>query len=141
MITQLEKDGYTISDDKKRLKTIIIHSFLTNSSWSEGITFDQVKKSIKNSLCLGVYRSDEQVGFLRVITDYSILAYVCDLFILEKHRNKGLANWLMETAMKHPDLQKVKKWMLATEDLPKFYQRFNFKEVSDPKKYMELKLK
>ena len=138
MIIQLEKDGYIISDDKKRLKTIIIHSFLTNSYWSEGITFDQVKKSIKNSLCLGVYHSDEQVGFIRVITDYSILAYVCDLFVLEKHRNNGLASWLMETTLNHPDLQGIQRWILTTKNLQKFCEKFNFTKLSDSGKYMEL---
>ena len=112
------------------------HTFLKNSYWSPGITFDYVKKAIKNSECFGLYYKGEQVGFARVITDYTSLGYLADVFILEKHRGKGLAKWMLESIFKHPDLQNIRKWMLATKDAHTLYERYGFQSVENPAKYM-----
>lgn len=136
MLVEIQNGDYTINTDKKKLKPVVIHTFLKNSYWSPGITFDYVKKAIKNSECFGLYFKGEQVGFARVITDYTSLGYLADVFILEKHRGKGLAKWMLESIFKHPDLQNIRKWMLATKDAHTLYERYGFQSVENPAKYM-----
>lgn len=86
-----------ISDEKETLDQDIIVNYIINESyWGNGRTEEQIKKSIKNSLCFGLYTNDEMIGFGRVITDYAVLYYLCDVFVVEDHRGKGLekmANW------------------------------------------------
>ena len=84
-------DGYTISTDKARLQPVQIHYFLSNHSyWAQGIPFETVRRSIDHSLCFGLYDHDEQVGFARIITDHATFAYLCDVFMVEAHRGRGL---------------------------------------------------
>ena len=111
-------DGYYISTDKGALDIDFIHHYLSEASyWAQGRSKAIVQKSIENSFCFGVYTSGhEQVGFARVLTDYSILFYLMDVFITENHRKKGLSKYLMETIMNHPELQGFQRYMLATHD-------------------------
>jgi GNAT superfamily N-acetyltransferase len=45
------------------------------------------------------------IGFGRVITDYAVLYYLCDVFVVEDHRGKGLEKWLSETIINSPHLK------------------------------------
>ena len=85
----------TISTDKKKLQINVIHGFLTTSYWAKGRTLNEVKKTIKHCLCYGVYLNENQIGFARIATDYTVFAYVMDLFILPGHRGKGYSKHLM----------------------------------------------
>ncbi len=126
-----------ISTDKNRLQISTIHAFLTGSYWAKGRTIEEVKKSIDHSLCFGVYVDDEQIGFARVCTDYTILAYLMDVFILPKFRGLGYAKMLMKVIIDEPQLQKCHTWMLKTNDAHSLYEQFDFTELSDPRKVME----
>ena len=110
------KDGFTISTNRGKLDLYTVHRFLTEAYWSKGITREKIKKSIDNSLCFGVYEGKKQIGFARVISDFSSFAYIADVFIIEEYRGRGLAKWLMECILKHPELQELKSMMLATKD-------------------------
>ncbi len=90
---------YTISTDKRRLDLPLIHGFLSTSYWAEGRSEEIVRTSLEHSLCFGVYREEEQVGFARVISDYATLAYLADVFVLEPHRKRALGKRLIETAL------------------------------------------
>ncbi len=131
--------GYTISTDKKKLNPIMIHSYLRKSYWAENISFDIVKKSIKNSMCFGLYYYNEQIGFARLITDNSTFAYLADVFILEEHKGKGLSKWLMEIIMSHAELAGLRRWMLATKDAHGLYEKYGFTELKKPERIMEYK--
>ena len=139
MTNQFEKNGYLISTDKSKLDLEAVHNFITNSYWAKGISFQDVKKGIENSLAFGVYKQDTQIGFARVITDYSRLAHLADVFILENYRGLGLAKWLMENIMNHPELHSIKKWTLLTDDAHGLYRQFGFQDLKNPETYMELK--
>lgn len=130
------KDNYTISTNKKKLDLFLIHRFLTESYWSKGITIDKVKNSITNSLCFGVYDGTKQVGFARVVTDYSVFGYLADVFIINEYRGNGLSKWLMECTVNHPDVKDLRTWMLATKDAHGLYGKFGFKPLEEPEKYM-----
>lgn len=132
------KEEFLISTNKMKIQTDIVYSFLTKSYWAEGISFDTVKKSIKNSMCFGVYHNNKQIGFARVITDYTRLAYLCDIFIIEEYRGRRLSKWLMETILSHSKLKNIKSWMLSTKDAHGLYEKFGFKIPEDPKRVMRL---
>jgi GNAT superfamily N-acetyltransferase len=133
-----EYGGYTVSTDSTRLDLDLIHQFLTNAYWSEGIPREVVARSIENSLCFGVFEGQRQVGFARVITDYSTYAYLADVFIVESHRGRGLAKFLMECITKNPELQGLRRWTLATRDAHSFYAKFGFEPLAKPDRFMEL---
>ncbi len=133
------KDDYSISTDKDKLNLDFIHHFLsTQTYWCLNIPFTTVKRSVENSLCFGVYYSDQQVGFARIITDYATIAYLGDVFIIPEHRGKGLSKRLVGEIMAHPDLQGLRRWMLLTRDAHSLYERFGWVTVPNPERFMEV---
>ena len=130
------RDGFTVSTDPARLDVDAIHACLTRSYWAAGIPRDVVDRSLRHSVCFGLYHGDAQVGFARAVTDFATFAYVADVFILEDHRGRGLSKWLMECILDHPDLKDVRRWHLVTRDAHGLYARFGFVEPP-PGKHME----
>ncbi len=129
---------YDISADKERLDVATIHEYLTQSYWSQGVPRAIVERAIEGSLCFGVFLQGKQVGFARVVTDKATFAYLADVFILEPHRGKGLSKRLMQFIFAHPDLQGLRRFMLATNDAHGLYKQFGFTELSNPAHFMEL---
>jgi N-acetylglutamate synthase-like GNAT family acetyltransferase len=132
-----KRDGFTVSTDKDRLDRGVIHEFLRGSYWAKGIPRELVDRSIENSLCFGLYDGEALVGFTRVITDKATFGYLSDVFVLESHRGRGLATWFMEVVLAHPDLQGIRRWMLATADAHGLYRRVGFTQLSKPERIME----
>lgn len=129
-LLQVEKGGYAISTDPDRLDFDVIHGFLSQSYWSPGIPRPMVERAAQNSLCFGVYRGGEQVGYSRIITDYATFAYLADVFILTEHRGIELSKWMMATIKGHPSLQGIRRWLLFTADAHGLYAQFGF--AADP---------
>jgi GNAT superfamily N-acetyltransferase len=135
----MTEDRFHISTDKSKLDLKTIHKYLsTQAYWSKGRDFETVRKSIENSLCFGAYVENEQVGFARVVTDYSIFAWILDVFVLDKYKGQGLGKKLISTIMAHPELQNLKRWGLTTEDAHGLYEKFGFHIVEKPGTHMEL---
>lgn len=133
------KKGFTISTDKELLDLEMIFNYLSKESyWSKGIAVERVHVSVANSMCFGVYDDGKQVGFARVVTDRAIFAYLCDVFVLESHRGLGLSKWLLQTILAHPELQGLKRWMLATADAHGLYSQFGFAPLSIPERWMDI---
>ncbi|MBW8189690.1 GNAT family N-acetyltransferase [Neiella marina] len=126
---------YHISTDKSQLQLDAIHHYLTGSYWAAGITKSLVKRTIQGSLCFGIYRTTgtyiEQIGFARVITDGASFAYLADVYVLTPHRGSGLSKWLMHCVNQHPQLQGLRRFMLATRDAHGLYEQFGFSTVTD----------
>ncbi|KYP13144.1 GNAT family N-acetyltransferase [Flavihumibacter sp. CACIAM 22H1] len=138
-VLNIYRDNYLISTDQSRLDISAIHRFLsTEAYWSLNIPREKMEKSIKHSLCFGVYRLDKQIGFARVISDFATIAYLGDLYILDAYRGKGLSKWLLEVIMGHPELQGLRRWILLTADAHALYKQFGWTEIADPAKWMEL---
>jgi GNAT superfamily N-acetyltransferase len=127
-----------ISTDKTLLDVRMIYNFLSQSYWAAGRPFTIVKKAIENSLCFGIYCNKKQIGFARVVTDYSTFAYLADVFILEEYRGKGYSKKLLKTIVEYPELQSIKRWILATNDAHNLYAKFGFKSLKNPEKFMEI---
>ena len=132
-----KRDGFTVSTEKGRLDRGVIHEFLRGSYWAKGIPRELVDRSIENSLCFGLYDGEALVGFTRVITDKATFGYLSDVFVLESHRGRGLATWFMEVVLAHPDLQGIRRWMLATADAHGLYRKVGFTPLSRPERIME----
>lgn len=128
---------FEISTDPARIDAALVYKFLTGSYWAKGIPAETVKKSIENSICFGVYFGRQQIGFARVISDLATFAYLADVFIVPDYRGRGLSRWLMECIVSHPDLQGLRRWMLATQDVHGLYARFGFTPVKNPERWME----
>jgi len=133
----MKQTDYSISTDTSRFDIDLIFRFLTTCYWAEGIPRDVVEKSIRNSLCFGVFDGEKQVGFARVITDRATYAYIGDVFILESHRGRGLGKQLMQVIMEHPELQGLRRWSLVTRDAHGLYEQFGFTALAHPQRYME----
>jgi len=129
---------YEITCDKARLDIGAIHAFLSQSYWSPGIPRAIVERAIANSLCFGVLRQGQQVGFARVVTDKATFAYLADVYILPEHRGQALAQRLMEQVFLHPDLQGLRRVLLATRDAHGLYAKFGFKPLAAPERIMEI---
>jgi GNAT superfamily N-acetyltransferase len=138
MAMEWTRGDLVISTDPAKLDRRTIHRFLAGSYWAEGIPLSVVDRSIQHSLAFGLYDGAAQVGFARVITDRATFAYLADVFVLESHRGRGLARWLMEAIRSHPDLQGLRRWVLATRDAHGLYARFGFRSLEDPARYMEI---
>ena len=129
---------YTISTDDEHLDLALIQDFISNQSyWGRGRRTETVQRALDHSLNFGVFKNNQQVGFARVVTDFATFAWVADVFILEEHRGQGLAKWLMEAILSHPELQGFRRWVLATKDAHELYRPFGFHELKRPERWME----
>lgn len=137
MSIDVQREEFLISTDPAKMDIPAIHGVLTCSYWAEGIDEATVRRSIANSLCFGIFRLDRQVGFARVVTDRATFAYLADVFVIEAFRGRGLSTWLMEVIVHHPDLQGLRRWILATRDAHELYRRFGFTTLATPLRFME----
>ncbi len=123
--------GYMLSDDPALLQPAAIHAYLTRSYWCPGIGRALVEKAIAGSHCVGIYRDGTQVAFARVITDHATFAHLADVYVLEAHQGKGLAQAMMRYFHAHPELQHLRRWNLNTRDAHTLYERFGWTRVND----------
>ena len=127
-----------ISTDPDRLDVDLIHRYLSEDSyWAKGIPRATVERSLANSLCFGGYMAGEQIAFARVVSDYATFAYLADVFVLDTHRGRGYSKALMQAVMAHPQLQGLRRFMLATADAHTLYQSFGFSAPAKPQNLME----
>ena len=129
-------ENFLISTEKEKLNFEIIHHYLSTSYWAKERSREQIIESIQHSLCFGVYHQNAQVGFARVITDYSTFAYLADVFILPAHQKNGLGKWLIDTIFSMERLKKIAKWLLLTNDAQKLYARVGFEQFPYPERVM-----
>jgi len=130
---------YEISTDPGRLDLELTHRFLSEEAyWSPGVPRDVVEKAIAGSIVFGIYHDGKQVGMARVVSDQATFAWLCDVFVVAEERGNGLGKWLMECVKSHPDLQGLRRWLLATSDAHGLYAQYGFTPV-DPGRFMEIR--
>jgi GNAT superfamily N-acetyltransferase len=135
------RDGFLISTDPARLDLDVIHDFLANEAyWSPGVAREKVARAMRHSLCFGVYALEaagaRQVGFARVISDFTTFAYVADVFIVRPYRGQELGKWLVQCMLSHPELQGLRKWTLNTRDAHGLYEQFGFAPNPQPENHL-----
>ena len=139
------RNKFIISTHKSDLNISFIHNYLCNESyWAKNIPVETVERSIEGSCCFGLYVKEnsisKQIGFARVITDFATFGYLADVFIIETYRGKGLAKWMMEMIMKHPEMQGLRGWLLATKDAHALYAKFGFSLLENTGRFMRLSI-
>jgi GNAT superfamily N-acetyltransferase len=137
MDTGWRRGELEITTDPARMDVLAIHAFLTRSYWAEGIDETTVRRSIAGSLCFAMLDSTRLVGFARVVSDRATFAYLADVFVAEALRGRGLSKWLMEVILAHPELQGLRRWVLATRDAHELYRKYGFTELAAPGRFME----
>jgi GNAT superfamily N-acetyltransferase len=135
-LLETQRDDYTISTDPVRLDVDAIAAMLTRAYWAQGRTREMIARYAQHSLVFGIYHGEKQIGLARIVSDYTTFAWLCDVFIHEEHRGKGLGKWLMETIHGHPDLQGLRRWMLATRDAHGLYEQFGWTPLDNPERWM-----
>ena len=136
---ELRRGDLVISTDPARLDVDAVHAYLSGESyWARGVARDRLERAMQHSLSFGLYDGDRQIGFARIVTDRATFAYLCDVFLLEPYRGRGLGTWMMESIAAHPDLTGLRRWLLATRDAHPFYQRIGWRTAEDPATYMEI---
>ena len=130
--------AYTLTTNKAKLDVDAIHRFLCESYWARGIARETVARSIEHSRVYAVLHGKALAGFARVVTDQATFAYLADVFVLEEHRGRGLARWLVQSIIEDPELAGIRRWLLVTRDAHRLYARFGFRLVEDPGRFMEI---
>lgn len=136
----MKTDVIIISTEKNDLNLQLIHEFIATSYWGAGRTFDNTKKCINYSLNFGVYKNGQQIGYARVVTDYTLFAYLLDVFIMKSEQGKGYSKKLMNHIMTHPQLKDIQNWKLTTLDAHGLYEKYGFRILDNPRMIMERKL-
>lgn len=138
-----QKDNYFLSTNKEYLDLSAIHSYLCNDSyWQQGVSIEVVQEQILHTpLCYGIYLGDpssptrSQVGFARVITDFTRYSYLCDVFVSPAHQGHGLGKWLMECIVQTPRIRNT-YFNLKTKDAHGLYHQYGFEQDPNPEKAM-----
>ncbi|MCA2002042.1 MAG: GNAT family N-acetyltransferase [Chloroflexi bacterium] len=136
---EARRDSFLISADKSRLDMSAVYDFLSRSYWARSRPREYTDEAFANSLVFGVYEDAGRrlIGMARVVTDFTVVAYLCDVFICEEFRGRGLGKWLMQTILEYPDLKHVRRWLLATDDAHGLYRQFGFEPLTDVEKWMQ----
>ncbi len=129
--------GYVIDLDRDRLQLDVIHGFVADSYWARGMPHALLQRAIANSICVGAYHGAVQVGFARVITDRATFAYLADVFVLDAHRGNRLATEMVAALHAHPELQGLRRWMLATRDAHPVYAKLGWMPIAQPELFMQ----
>ena len=133
-------DGYEVDDDVSRVDLDVLHRFLSEEAyWAKGRPRATVERLVREAArVVGLYHGDEMVGFCRVSSDGTAYAFLCDVFVLEDHRGRGLGVWLVQCVLEHPELKGLRRWALATADAHELYARFGFRPTSRPEVHLAI---
>jgi GNAT superfamily N-acetyltransferase len=133
---------YVISTDLHAIDREVVFRFLHEDAyWSAGVPREIFDRSLEGSLCFSAFAGSDgpQVGFARVVSDRATFAWLCDVFVLPEHRGKGVARQLMDAVMAHPDLVRVRNFLLATRDAHALYARYGFAPLAEPARWMAIR--
>jgi GNAT superfamily N-acetyltransferase len=137
-LEEIRYKDYLISNNKDLLSIERIHALLSRSYWAGKRTREIIEKSINHSECFGIFLNNDQVGFARIVTDHSVMYWLCDVFIEEGHRKQGLGKKLIETIVNHEELKNL-AGILATSDAYGLYEKYGF--VKDTERFMRRMVK
>ena len=120
---------------------IMLHGIaLINNKKMRLVTFtNKLRKSdiTRCGLVFPIYHQQDQIGFGRVISDFSTFAYIADVYVLDQHRGHGLGKHLVTCITQHAQLQGLKRWLLVTADAHGLYEPYGFSPLTSPERFME----
>jgi GNAT superfamily N-acetyltransferase len=127
-----------ISSDFADVDLDVVHGFLSREAyWCPGIGRDRVERAARHSLCFSALLDGVQVGFARVVTDRATFGYLADVFVLPAFRGRGISQAMMAAVLAHPELQGLRRFLLATSDAHGLYAKYEFTPVARPERFME----
>ena len=130
-------DGIRVSSDPGDLDIDWIHGALSERAyWALGRTRDTVAASLRHSLCFSALEGARQVGLARVVTDQATFAWVCDVFVDEAYRGRGIGQQLMAAIVADERLQSVRRMLLTTSSAAPLYERFGFVPLDHPERWL-----
>jgi GNAT superfamily N-acetyltransferase len=133
----LPEDDLRISTDPAELDLEwLVPALSERAYWALGRSRSAVERSIAGSLVFAAFLDGRQVGFARVVTDEATFAWICDVFVDESVRGRGVAKRLMAAIVDDPRLQGLKRMMLATRDAHGLYAGFGFEPLDRPELWM-----
>lgn len=132
------REPYSVSTDPERIDIAFTAAFLASTYWAPEISESVVRRSVVNSIVFGLYHDDRQIGFAKVVSDRATFAWVGDVFVLDDYRGLGLGLWLMRCVLAHPELQELRRWLLASTSARGLYERLGFKGLGAPERFMEI---
>ncbi len=134
-----ERNDYVLTDDTSRVDVDRVHRWLAEESyWAKGRSHELVSRSIEGSLPYSVFHGDEQVAFARVVTDGATFAWICDVFVDQQHRGRGLGGWMIDSIIEDMSGRGILRLLLATKDAHEVYRRSGFTTLAGPDRYMEI---
>src|SRR5690606_27316285 len=128
---------FTVTCAPARVDRALIAEFLASSYWAEGIPPATVERSLAHSLCFALLEGGRQVGLARGVSDYATSGCLGGVVVLAEYRGRGLAKWLMACVTSPPELQGLRRWVLATRDAHGLYGKFGFTPLKKPEFFME----
>lgn len=134
---QWTRENFLLVDERRALDLDFIHGFLSETYWARGISKEVVARSLDHSLCFILFHAGRPIGFARLVTDRATFAYLADVFIIVSYRGKALGRWMVQCIMAHPEVQGLRRWMLATRDAHEFYEELGFQRIRCPERFME----
>jgi GNAT superfamily N-acetyltransferase len=141
LMDDLTRDGYVLTADPKRVDFTRVHRWLAEESyWAAGRSYDLVARSIDGSLPYSIFTTDgtEQVAFARAVTDGATFAWICDVFVDESHRGRGLGKWMIDTIVTDLSDRGILRFLLATRDAHDVYRRSGFEDLAGAHRFMEI---
>ena len=136
-VLEFRRDSFLVTADATRLDLDAACALLNATYWAKGRSRELIERSFRHSLCFSLFDGERQIGLIRVITDYAVFAYLCDVVIDPAYRGRGLGQWMLSCVLAYPDLRGLRRWCLLTSDAQTFYQKAGFGYIDDPKRYME----
>jgi GNAT superfamily N-acetyltransferase len=134
---QRHNGNFTVRSGLEAVDLDTVHEFLKTTPWAADLSRAALARAIRHSLCFSLFEENRQIGFARVITDYVTYAYMCDVYVVEAQRRRGLGSWLIRCVLEHPDIASLKRIALITHDAQGFYSLLGFESASRPDNYME----
>lgn len=130
-------DTYRLESGLDPIQWPAVHAWLAGSYWCPGISLEQLQRAASNStLVLSAFAADgAQAGFLRVLSDKVRFAYLCDVWVDERHRKRGLARAMVRSVIDHPDFATT-RWLLVTADAHGVYSELEFEALKEPWRWM-----
>lgn len=127
-----QRQPYRITDDPEAVDLQVVHAFLSQSYWARGIPRETVARAVAHSLPFSLFEGERQIGFARAVTDRATFADLADVFVVSEQRGRGLGAWLVSTVLGHPELQGLRRWLLATRDAHGLYLGLGFTVPANP---------
>jgi len=123
-----ERDSFLISTEQELLDVDFIWRSLNGTYWAKDRSRGTIDESMRNSICFGLYDKDtgRQMGFARVVSDHATFSWICDVFVEEEFRKRGLGKWLLECVTAHPSVKNSRSF-LGTADAHGLYEKFGYK--------------